>query len=267
MIRLLKHSDIKMLIEFYKNINRIDKEEIKNIYYKMNLDKMVIADIDNDRINALLIANLIKNEYYLEDIMFINNDVGLVKEVFRNMIDILRNDERGLSIVYDNVPYSDMMHEILTETGFKCTYTNYINDNDNRIELIRSNVSINDNDEDVSDYMTINYNNECKSIAAYLGENEIKDTIIDASKTNVAVIRNDQNKVVGVLRFALINSVINISNLYADDNSIYLDLLNTVKNLTNRTIEIGMHPIRENLNILLLNSGFKKYQTEYKYIF
>ena len=41
----------------------------------MNIDKVVIADIENESITSLLIANIIKNEYYLEDIMFINNDL------------------------------------------------------------------------------------------------------------------------------------------------------------------------------------------------
>lgn len=267
MIRLLNQSDIKILIEFYKNINRIDKEEIKNIYYHMNIDKLVIADIENDNITSLLIANIIKNEYYLEDAMFLNNDFVRLKELFRNMIDILRSDERGLSIIYDNVPYSDVMHEIMIEMGFKCTYVNYVNDYENKIELIKSNVLINDQSDDVSVYITEHYNNELKSISAYLSDIENSRITLDASKTNLVVTRNEVGNVTGVLRFGLINSVIYISNIYADQPYIYLDLINTVKNLTSRTIEIGIYPVRDELNNLLLNSGFKKYQTEYKYMF
>lgn len=267
MIRLLNQSDIKILIEFYKNINHIDKEEIKNIYYHMNIDKVVIADIENESITSLLIANIIKNEYYLEDIMFINNDLVKVKELFRNMIDILRNDERGLSIIYDNVPYSDIMHEIMVEMGFKCTYVNYVNDYENKIELIKSNILINDQSEDVSSYITERYNDELKSVSAYLDNIVYNKISLDASKTNLVVARDESNKVCGVLRFSLINFVIYISNIYANDDFIYLDLINTVKNLTSRTIEIGIYPVREELNGVLLNAGFKKYQTEYKYIF
>ena len=224
----------------------------------MNIEKIVLADISDDKINSLLIADIIKNEYYLEDILFINNDVLKAKELLRNMIDVLRSDERGLNIIYDNVPYSDIMHDILTETGFKCTYINYVNDSLNKIELIRSNVLINDNSQDVSDYITKYYNEEAKSISQYLGDIKINPDILDASKTNIVVVRDNNNDIKGVLRFGLVNSVIYISNMYAEEKSIYLDLINTVKNLTNRTIEIGIYPVREELDNLLLSSGFKK---------
>ena len=62
-----------MLIELFKISGRVNKEEVKNIYYNMNTTKVVVGNIVDDRITSLLIANLINNEYYLEDIIFINN--------------------------------------------------------------------------------------------------------------------------------------------------------------------------------------------------
>ena len=37
MIRVLRQNDIKMLIELFKISGRVNKEEVKNIYYNMNV--------------------------------------------------------------------------------------------------------------------------------------------------------------------------------------------------------------------------------------
>lgn len=264
MIRILYENDEKLLIDLYKKINHNSKNELNNLLSRLNKDKIVVANIDNNEITSILIATLIKNDYYLEDVIFLRNDIDEVKNIIRHMIEALRKDERGLSIIYDNIPYSESMHQIMIDLGFKCQFINYETE-DNRIELIKTNITINETTDEVSKYMLSHYEAEFKSISKYLGDIVIMPDKIDINKTNIAVAKDKDNKIVGVLRFGLITDSIYISNIYADTNEVYIDLINLIKNITNRKIEIGIYPIRDNLINVLNYMGFKKTHSDYKY--
>ena len=267
MIRVLRQNDIKMLIELFKISGRVNKEEVKNIYYNMNTTKVVVGNIVDDRITSLLIANLINNEYYLEDIIFINNDINEIKEVLKYMIEVLRTDERGLSIIYDNIPYSEVINSIMLDCNFKCDYINFISEHTDRVELIRNRVLINDINDEVNNYMMDSYDKEYSLIKEYLGEVNNYNTDIDISKTNIVVAKDTSDSVIGLLRFGLITDSIYISNIYGDNDEVILDLINVVRNLTNRNIEIGIYPVRNDLINLLLQNGFNKAHADYKYKF
>ena len=266
MIRVIKQNELKLLIDLYKSIGRRDKEELKNIYYGMRDRLIVIGNVEDDKITSLLIANLINNEYYLEDIIFTDNDINEIKGLLTAMIKELRNDERGINIIYDNAPYSEILNLLKIEAGFKSDFVNFVNDTENRIELIRNRVLINDLSDDVNQYMIDNYNKEYELIKGYVGET-LQPERLDPSKTNIAVCRDENDKVIGFLRFGLITDSIYISNIYGDTEEVIVDLINLVKNLTNRKIEIGIYPVRDDLINILLNNGFRKAHAEYKYKF
>lgn len=264
MIRVLKQSDIDILIDLYKTIRRNDKEELKNIYYNMGVTKILVGNIEDGKLTSMLVANLIKNNYYLEDIIFLNNDIDEVKEVMEYMVHTLKEDERGLNILYDNIPYSEVMDSIMVNLGFKCDYINFVSEENGRIELIRNHIVINDISEDVNKYMLKCYEEEAELISKYLGD--AKDTNdVDLSKTNIAVAKDNIGNIIGMLRFGLIGSSIYISNIYGDTDEVIVDLINLVRNLTNRVIEIGIYPVRTELINVLLNNGFKKAHADYKY--
>lgn len=267
MIRVIKQTDLKMLIELFKDIRRIDKDEIKNIYYNMNKSKIVVGNVEGERLTSLLIANLINNDYYLEDFIFINNDINEVKDLLAYMKHVLYEDQRGLSIIYTNIPYSETMDTMLKNEKFKCDYINFVNDNINRIELIRNNVVINEVNDEVNAYMLDHYNAEYRVICEYFGEIKKVSDVIDASRTNIAVAKNSQQQVIGVARFGIVADSVFINCLYGDTDEVIVDLINLVKNLTNRKIEIGIYPVRDDLNRVLLENGFVKNHADYIYKF
>ena len=115
--------------------------------------------------------------------------------------------------------------------------------------------------------MLSHFEDDIKSISAYVGEVIRFPDVIDIKKTNIAASRDRNGNITGVLRFGLITDSIYINNIYADDKSTYLDLINLIKNLTNRKIEIGIYPIREDLLSVLSENGFKKSHSDYKYKF
>lgn len=266
LIRVIDEKDISLIQSLFKRINRGSKEEIDNIIHHIDTTKIIVANIQDGEISSLSIANLIKNDYYLEDVIFINNDKDEVRALLKYMVETLRSDNRGLSIIYDNIPYRESMHQIMIELGFKCNFINY-ETSDNRIELIRSNIVINEITDEVREYMLRHFEEEYKLIEDYLGGSVNQYNPIDISKTNIAVAKDKDEHIVGVLRFGLITDSIYISNVYADSKEVMVDLINLVKNLTNRKIEIGIYPIREDLLSVLNENAFRKSHSDYKYEF
>lgn len=266
MHKTLTKEDISLIVNLYRSIDRFSESEIRTIYDNIDINQIVCATINEDKITSLIITNIIKNDYYLEDAIFVNNDPNEIESLLNYTIQVLRSDERGLTIIYDNFPYNELMHKLMINTGFKCNFINYVNDPLNqKIELIKNNISINDKSEDVREYI---YNKYCESIKSndtYLGISsplpKIDDIHLD--NTNVAVIRNDERKVIGVARFGIISDSLYVNSLYAEDEKTYLDLLTLINNLTNKKIEIGIFPIRNDLIDLFNKIDFKKYQADY----
>ena len=266
MLRVLTKSDIEILIKFYQKIDKFDEKSIRQLYDSINDTKIIVANVIKNNISSLLIVGIIKNNYYLETILLTKEDNEEIKDLINYAISELRRDERGLNIIYDNFPYNELMHEIMIDNGFKCNYINlvYLADTD-KIELIKPNIALNDKSDDVKMYIYKNLVDEIKANDIYLGTNTLIPNIstIRLENTNVATIRDKDGKVTGTLRFGIVSDSLFLDSLYADDEETYRDLINLVKNLTNKNIEVGIYPSRIRLINVLENLGFKKNQTDY----
>lgn len=266
MIRVLTKSDIEAIIYFYHKAKLFDEAHIRQLYEEINVSKILVANIVNNRITSLLISNIIKNNYYLENVVSLNYNEEEVKDLIRCAVSELRKDERGLNVIYDNFPYKDIMHEIMIDSGFKCNFMNLVYESiPDKIELIKPNISLNDKSDDVKKYMYRHLVDVIKTNDLYLGTDSLIPDIstINLENTNVATIRNSEGKVSGTIRFGIVSDSLFLYSLYADDEETYKDLISLVKNLTNRNIEIGMYPSRVKLINTLEKLGFKKNQTDY----
>lgn len=118
--------------------------------------------------------------------------------------------------------------------------------------------------DDVLIYIYKRLIEDIKSNDLYLGVTSLIPDIstIRLENTNVAVIR-ENNEVIGTLRFGIVSNSILLDSLYANNEDGYKDLINLVRNLTNKDIEISISPSRVNLIKLLENLGFRKIQTDY----
>ena len=266
MLRVLTKSDIELLFNFYQKINRFDEIYIRQLYEAINETKIVVGNVINNNISSILISGIINNDYYLESILLTKEDHEEIKDLINYAISELRRDERGLNIIYDNFPYNQLMHEIMTENGFKSNFMNLICVPDaNKIELIKPNIALNDKSDDVKLYIYKNLVEEIKVNDLYLGTDTLVPDIssIHLENTNVATIRDNDNKVIGTLRFAIVSDSLFLDSLYADNEETYKDLITLVKNLTNKNIEINIYPSRTRVINILENLGFKKNHTNY----
>ena len=265
MIRVIKKRDLKIIIDLFAKIRRFNKDEIKSIYYNMGINKIVVGNVEDDVITSLLIANLINNEYYLEDFIFLNNDLNEIRDLLVFMKHELYLDQKGLSIRYTNTPYSETMHQMLLDEKFKSDFVHYVKEPDEITELLGHNYLINEYTDEVMSYINSKYEMEYNLISKEFGN--VREEDFDITKTNVVVARNERNEIVGFLRFGLINDSIYISNIYGESVYAIKDLINFVRNITDRRIEVGIYPVREDLINILIELGFiKKYQ-DYVYKF
>lgn len=266
MLKVLTEEDIQLVNDLYRLINKYDGYYLNNIYSSLNTSKILCATINDNKISSLMIVNIIKNNYYLEEIVFINNNVNEIKDLISFTINYLKQDERGLNIIYDNFPYSELMHQIMNENGFKCNLINYISDLENiNYEIISPNIHINDKSEDVRQYIYDKYLKELGEMDEYLEIKSPKFEIdsIHLENTNIAVVRDLNNKVVGTVRFGIIDQSIYLYSLYGEENEIIFQLINLVHNLSPRKMEIGILPVRKSLMNYLEIIGFKILQTDY----
>ncbi len=268
MLKRLVKEDINLLINFYHQINDFNEHKIRLLYDKLDENRILCANIENEEITSLLITNIIKNDYYIEEILFLKLNVEEIKSLISFTILELRKDGYCLNVYYENFPYSELMHNIMTENGFKNHSLNLIYDYHNeKAELIKPYIAINDKSQDVVDYIYKNYLEEIKSRDAYLGETSLipNHNIIKLDNTNVAVIRNkDNKKVMGTVVFGIVSDSLYLSSLYADDEETLKDLIVLVKNLTRKRIEIHCYPMKEKIISVLEKAGFIKYQSDYK---
>lgn len=268
MLKSLTLDDINLINKAYIKLNKYNESLAKNIEETIGISKIICASIRNDEIELMIIVNIINNQYYIGDILQNNNTIDEVKELLRFTIETLKKDERGLNIIYDNFPYKDIMDNIFKSCSFKCSFINFMKENDNKIHPIKYNININDKTDDVREYLYNNYIDVLKSNMVFMNDftnslPNIEDIHLD--NTNMAIVRDDENKVIGVARFSLITDSIFINSLYANSDEIYVDLINLISNLTNRKLEIGLYPVRERLMNILKEMGFVINNADYLY--
>lgn len=266
MFRRLTIEDKELISLFLQQIGDFSKDYPEYILNNIDSKLIVTGHIKDGNIQSLLIASLIKNQYYLGDVMFTTSDIGEIKELIRYMIDTLRSDERGLNIIYDNFPYSASMDEILLETGFKCSIINYVYpEANNSYAPLATNIVINDKSILLKKYICENANRVQKSTTVYLGnsiENELVPDDINLESGNYLVAKENDN-IIGCAKFSLVGESIFINTLYADETKTYLDLINMIRNITNRRIEISVLPVRRDLALVLNELGFKRIHSDY----
>ncbi len=266
MLKRLLKEDINLIINFYHKVDNFDEQKIRMLYDTLDHTKIICANIQEDAITSMLITNIIKNNYYLEEVIYDHLNYEEMKSLINFTVCELRSDERGLNIIYDNFPYNELMNQTMIENGFKCNFINLIYHNDNeKNELIKPYIALNDKSDDVREYIYQNYIEEIKSNDAYLGTSSSLPAVesIRLENTNVAVIRNKENKVIGTLRFGIVSDSLYLYSLYADNEETYEDLIVLVKNLTKKDIEVGFFPSRKSVIEFLEKLGFKKFQTDY----
>lgn len=266
MLKRLLKEDVNLIINFLKKNHHFDEAKIRMFYECLEDTKIICANIENNAITSMLITNIIKNNYYLEEVIYNELNYEEMKNLINFTVCELRKDERGLNIIYDNFPYNELMNQTMIENGFKCNFVNLIyQNNGEKVELIKPYIALNDKNDDVRDYIYQNYVEEIKSNDAYLGSVSSipKINTIRLENTNVAVIRNKENKVIGTLRFGIVSDSLYLYSLYADNEETYEDLIVLVKNLTRRNIEVGFFSTRRSIIELLERLGFTKFQTDY----
>ncbi len=269
MLKNLTIDDMSKISDAYIKMNRYSDSLMRNIESSLGVSKIICARLIKDKIDMMIVVNIINNQYYIGDIYDNGNTVLEIKELLRFTIDVLKEDERGLNIIYDNFPYKEVMDSILKSCDFKCSFINFVKPNvDNKIYPIKNNININDKSDDVRTYLYNNYIDVLKSNMAFM--NDFTDELpsindIHLDNTNMAIVRDDDNQVIGVARFSLITDSIFINSLYANSDDIYQDLINLISNLTNRKLEIGLYPVRSRLMEVLKNMGFIINNADYLY--
>lgn len=265
MLKTLNKQDYLLIKEFFNNISPRFKNIEKHMLDNLGTSVITCAYLEGEHINSLIISNLINNQYYMRDIIFLNKNMEEFKELIRYSIDTLRVDERGTSILYDNYPYNEEMSEILLESGFKCGFLNY-KLNSPQIKRIKNNITINDRSEEIKDFIYENYLRIRKSNDAYMGcaSNTIARGDIKTEYKNMAICRDNEG-IKGTASFTLVSSSIFINMIYAEEKDIYVDLINLIGNLTNRPLEVGLLPVRRDLMEVLNDLGFIKLQADYIY--
>lgn len=251
---------------FFSTINRQDSGSLDYIGENIDNSVIVTAKMENNDITMLLITSVIKNDYYLSDIVFTEKNEISFRELVKFTIDELRKDNRGLHIIYDNYPYNMEMSELLLECGFKCTFLNYIYKFENKIFPVKNNILINERTDEVRTYLYEAYKRVTKSNDVYLGTKSYlcSEEEINLDKTNIAIAKKSE-RIIGVAKFALVGDAIFINSLYADNIEGYIDLINYIRNLTNRNLEIGILPVRRDLMEVLSELKFVKVHSDYMY--
>lgn len=266
MLKSLTKKDIEILINFYQSVNDFDEDYIRQVYDELEHSKLMYASVNKDKIESLLIVNIINHNYHMEKIIYKDFDESLIKDLINYAITDLRKDERGINVIYDNFPYDEVIDSIMMEQGFKCNYLNMSCPyNGEHQELIKPTIALNDKSNDVTIYMYKRLIEDIKSNDIYLNTNTLIPDIstLRLENTNVAVTRDNSGNVTGTLRFGIVSDVVLLDSMYANDEETYKDLINLVRNLTDKNIEISITPSRVNIIKLLESFGFQKIQTDY----
>lgn len=268
MFKVLTLEDMPLIIKLLRSVNKLSEDLVKMIQDNIHSNMIITAKVDKE-INSMIIINLINNNYYVSNFIGIESDINELKELVGFTIEVIVHDARGLNIIYDNFPYSEIMNEVFISNGFKFNYLNLLKETiPNQVYTTKNNLIINDKNEDVRQYIFNHHLDTLKKFNAYMGIDQtylptIEDIHLD--NINIVVARGKDNSVLGVARFSLITDSIYINSLYASSEEIYIDLIHLIANLTNRRLEIGLYPIREDLISVLKELGFTINNADYFY--
>lgn len=268
MFKVLTLEDIPLIINILRETNKLSEDMVKLIQENIHSNMIITAKVDK-KINSMIIINLINNNYYVSNFFGIEGDVNEIKELIGFTVEVIIHDARGLNIIYDNFPYSEIMNEVFISNGFKINYLNLLKETiPNQVYRTKNNLMINDKQDDVREYIFAHHIDTIKKFNEYMGfEPTSLPTIEDIhlDNINIVVARGRDNVILGVARFSLITDSIYINSLYANTKEIYTDLIHLIANLTNRRLEIGLYPIREELISLLKELGFVINNADYFY--
>lgn len=268
MFKVLTLEDLPKIINILREVNKLSEDFVKRIRDNIESDMIICANIDKE-INSMIIINLINNNYYVSNFIGVDNDINELKELIGFTVEVIVHDSRGLNIIYDNFPYSEIMNEVFLQNGFKYNFLNFLKETlPNQVYRIKNNIVLNDKHDDVREYLYQNHVDTLKSFNNYMGINNRELPVIEdihLDNINIVVARSRENRVIGVARFSLITDSIFINSLYAVDKEIYIDLINQIANLTNRRLEIGLYPTRKDLIEILSELGFTISNADYSY--
>lgn len=268
MFKVLTLEDLSKIIDLLRKANKLNEDTVKHIRDNMEGSMLICASMDKE-INSMIIINLINNNYYVSNFIGVDNDINELKELIGFTVEVIVHDARGLNIIYDNFPYSEIMNEAFIKNGFKYNFLNFLKETiPNQVYRVKNNIILNDKHDDVREYLYQNHVDTLSKFYDYMGINNrelpsIQDIHLD--NINIVVARNRDNSVIGVARFSLITDSIFINSLYASDKEVYIDLIKQIANLTNRRLEIGLYPIRKDLIAILKELGFSISNADYFY--
>ncbi len=265
MNRVLTLNDLNLITDFYRKLNRLSESIMKNIIMNLNVNKIIVAHIKNNEITTMISANLIKNNYYLEKFLYLKYSSEEIHNLLEFLIQSLEGSPESLKVLCDNYPYDESTNVMLLSSGFKCNYIDYISESsDNKIESINFKFAINDKSDDVIKYLLNNVIIAAEKTNLYLNinSNEV-NPIINVDNTNLAVIRDSNNSVVGVSSFTIVGDNMFVHSIYGENDEILDKLLRLIKSITSRPIEIGVMPARTELISFLDRSGFIRNQSDY----
>ncbi|MCX4365656.1 MAG: hypothetical protein OSJ70_07780 [Bacilli bacterium] len=268
MFKVLTLEDMPLIIKFLRVANKLSEDTVKMIQDQIHTNMIITAKVEKE-ISSMIIINLINNNYYVSNFIGVENTIDDLKELIGFTVEVITHDARGLNIIYDNFPYSEIMNEVFTSNGFKFNYLNMLKEAiPNQVYRTKYNLVLNDKNEDVREYIFSHHVETLKSFNEYMGVSSvslpnIEDIHLD--NINIVVARGKDNRVLGVARFSLITDSIYINSLYAEDREIYIDLIHLIANLTNRRLEIGLYPIRKELIVILKELGFVVNNADYFY--
>lgn len=267
MFKVLTLEDIPLIINLLRKVGKLTEDIISKIQNNINSDMIITAKIDKE-ITSMIIINLINNNYYVSNFFGFEKDITEIKELIGFTVEVIVRDARGLNIIYDNFPYSEIMNEVFVSNGFKINFLNFLKETlPNQVYRTKNNLVINDKNEDVREYIYHNQLDTLSKFNDYMGVTNKLPTIDDIhlDNINIVVARDKDSIVRGVARFSLITDSIYINSLYASSKEIYIDLIYQIANLTNRRLEIGLYPIREDLISILKELGFYINNADYYY--
>lgn len=260
---VLTLNDLNLITDFYRKLNILSEDIMKNIIMNINANKIVVAHIENNSITTMISANLIKNNYYLEKFLYLKYSSEEIHNLLEFLVQSLKGS--GLRVLCDNYPYDESTNYLLLSTGFKYNYIDYLGeDQENKIDNINFKFAINDKGNDVIEYLHNKAIITEEKTCAYLNiESRKPNPQINVENTNLAVIRDNNNQVIGVTSFTIVGDNMFIHSIYGEDEDVLDKLIRLVKSITARPIEIGVMPVRTELISFLDRYGFIRNQADY----
>lgn len=262
---VLTLNELNLITDFYRKLNILSEDTMKNIIMNLNTNKIIVAHIENKEITTLITANLIKNNYYLERFLYLKYHSEEIQDLLKFLIESLKGDTACLRVLCDNYPYDESTDYMLLSTGFKYNYIDYLSESsENRIDSINYKFAINDKSSDVIEYLSRQIRTTYELTDRYLNINAREmPPQVNVDNTNLAVIRDTNNSVIGVTSFTIVGDNMFVHSLYGENDEVLDKLIRLIKSITVRPIEIGVMPVRTELISFLDRYGFMRNQADY----